>query len=190
MSPVRRKFSPSLHLLVVAVCLAITGTGAGAQPPSTAGADTARARLAPLTWLVGEWEGPVHLTAGGRKMTLTQRETVIEAANGTVLVVRGRGSLADPARGEREVFQAVGLLTYDVSVQRFRWVSSGGSGVIATTEPIVDGSSFVWSTPPRNGTQTRYTITRSAAGEWVEIGEESRDDVTWTRTLEMRLTKK
>lgn len=160
-----------------------------AQGPSTAGADTARARLAPLTWLVGEWSGPATITSGGRTFTLTQRETVQEAANGTVLIIRGRGSMKVGEAAEREVFQAAGLLTYDVGAERFTWVSSGGTGHLGITAATVNGSAFVWSMPDRGNVKTRYTISRTAAGEWYEVGEESTDGVQWTRTLEMRLKK-
>lgn len=160
-----------------------------AQAPSMAGADTARARLAPLTWLVGEWSGPATITSGGRTFTLTQRETVQQAANGTVLMIRGRGSMKDAAGAEREVFQAAGLLTYDVGAQRFTWVSSGGTGHLGVSAAAVTGSSFVWSMPDRGNIKTRYTISRTLEGEWYELGEESTDGATWTRTFEMTLKK-
>ncbi|MBC7843007.1 MAG: hypothetical protein H7099_11875 [Gemmatimonadaceae bacterium] len=160
-----------------------------AQPPSMPGADTARARLAPLKWLVGEWAGPATISSGGRTFTLTQRETVQEAANGTVLMIRGRGSMLDASKVEREVFQAAGLLTYDIGLRRFTWVSSGGTGHLGVTEALVTDSAFVWSTGDRGNMKTRYTITRTPAGEWYEVGEESSDGVTWKRTIEMRLVK-
>lgn len=170
--------------------LAVFPQALRAQAPSTAGADTARARLAPLTWLVGEWSGPATVTSGGRTFTLTQRETVEAAANGTVLMIRGRGSMKDASAVEREVFQAAGLLTYDVGTQRFTWVSSGGSGYLGITEASVNGTSFVWKLADRGNVRSRFTITQTPEGAWYEVGEESTDGVVWTRTIEMRLTKR
>lgn len=160
-----------------------------AQPPSTAGGDTARARMAPLRWLVGEWSGPASVTSGGRSFTLTQRETVQEAASGTVLLVQGRGSMTLANGTERNVFQAAGLLTYDVGAGKFTWVSSGGTGHLGVTEALVTGSSFVWSLARSEGKKTRYTISQTAAGEWYELGEESADGASWTKTFEMTLKR-
>ena len=170
--------------------LAVFPQALRAQAPSTAGADTARARLAPLTWLVGEWSGPATVTSGGRTFTLTQRETVEAAANGTVLMIRGRGSMKAASAVEREVFQAAGLLTYDVGTQRFTWVSSGGSGYLGITEASVNGTSFVWKLADRGNVRSRFTIMQTPEGAWYEVGEESTDGVVWTRTIEMRLTKR
>ena len=176
-------------VVIVLACGVALPMALRAQAPSTAGADTARARLAPLTWLVGEWSGPATVTSGGRTFTLTQRETVEAAANGTVLMIRGRGSMKEAKGAEREVFQAAGLLTYDVGTQRFTWVSSGGSGYLGVTAATVSGTSFVWSMADRGNLRSRFTITRSPEGEWCEVGEESSDGVVWARTIEMRLTK-
>ena len=186
-SPVARVIC---HLVGWCVAVGITQPHTlWAQAPSMAGSDTSRARLAPLTWLVGEWSGPATITSGGRTFALTQRETVQEAANGTVLMVRGRGSMTDATGVEREVFQAAGLLSYDVGTQRFTWVSSGGSGHLGISAATVNGSSFVWSMPDRGTIKTRYTISRTPEGAWYELGEESTEGVTWTRTLEMTLKR-
>jgi hypothetical protein len=160
-----------------------------AQPPANVTGDSARARMAPLTWLVGEWVGPASVTNAGRTFTLTQRETVQLAANGTALLVQGRGSMSLPNGSERNVFQAAGLLTYDVGASRFTWVSTGGTGHLGVTEPTVTGTSYVWSLTDGSGRRTRYTISQTAAGEWYEIGESSADGRTWEKTFEMTLKR-
>lgn len=177
-------------MIVVLVASSVTVRSAHAQRPPMASSDTARTRMAPLKWLVGEWAGPATVTSGARKFTLTQRETVIEAANGTVLMIQGRGSVAGANNTEREVFQAAGLLTYDVGASRFTWVSSGGTGHLGVSEAMVNGSSFVWSMSDGSGKKSRFTISLTAAGEWYELGEESTDGATWTKTIEMRLVKR
>lgn len=181
------------HVLWLAIAGALTALVAArplaAQPQSNAGGDTARARMAPLRWLVGEWAGPATITTGGRSFSLTQRETVLEAASGTVLIVQGRGEVSLANGTTRNVFQAAGLLTYDVGTGRFSWVSSGGTGHLGVTEALVTGSSFVWSLATRDGKNTRYTVSQTAAGEWYEIGEESADGSSWTKTFEMTLRR-
>lgn len=44
--------------------------------------------MARFAWLVGEWEGPATVSAGGRSMTLTQRETVQWSAKHTLLLIQ------------------------------------------------------------------------------------------------------
>ncbi len=51
-----------------------------------------------------------------------------------------------------------------------------------------DGA-FVWSmTHPQAG-RVRYTI-RVDAGRWHEVGESSRDGISWSRFFEMGLARK
>ena len=87
------------------------------------------------------------------------------------------------------MFQAAGLLTYDAGKRQFTWVSSGGSGYLGITEASVNGSTFIWSMADRGNLRTRFTISQAGDGAWYELGEESTDGVTWTRTIEMRLRK-
>jgi hypothetical protein len=165
-----------------------TGLSAEAQRPDMAAADTSRARLAPLTWLVGEWSGPAKVTAGPQTLTLTQRESVVEAANGTVLMIQGRGTMTGPDGKDREVFQAAGMLTYDVAARRFTWISSGGTGFLGVTEAVVTGNAFVWNMKDGSGNTVRYTISRTPEGAWREVGEFAKDG-GWIKTFEMTLTK-
>jgi hypothetical protein len=188
----RRSFAAASAFYVTrsAALMMVSAATVAAQAPSSAGADTARARMAPLRWLVGEWEGPATVTNGGRTFTLTQRESVQEAANGTVLLMQGRGSMTLPNGTERNVFQAAGLLTYEIEPRKFTWISSGGTGHLGTTEAVVTGTGYVWNLVRPTGTRTRYTISRSESDEWREIGEESTDGTRWTKTFEMTLTRK
>lgn len=154
---------------------------------------TAQEAMARFAWLEGEWEGPATAINGGRTFNLTQRESVQRAAMNTALIVQGRGSMKmAPDQPERLVFNAAGMLAYDGISGRFVFFSSSGSGQAQqfTAEPTgADG--FVWGYADGAGHRTRYTITRTARGEWHEIGETSTDDgKSWTRMFEMTLTRK
>lgn len=155
------------------------------QAQMKAAADTARLKLAPLTWMVGEWSGPASGSNGGQTFSLTQQETVVLAANGTVLMIRGEGLI-----GGKAVFQAAGLVAYDMGSRQFKWVSSGGTGYLGTSDAEVKGDTLVWYLVGAGGSRTRYTLWKSAQGEWREIGEVSRDNQSWTRTFEMTLVTK
>ncbi|MBC8087235.1 MAG: hypothetical protein H7Z40_08200 [Phycisphaerae bacterium] len=156
-----------------------------AFPEMAAMTDTSRARLQPLKWLVGEWVGPATGSNGGQSFTVTQHEKVIEGANGTVLLIQGRGAM-----GERTVFEAAGLISYDVGSRQFKWVSSGGTGHLGVSQAQVRGDTLVWTAPSGPSSRTRYTIWRSPKGEWREVGEATQDDKTWTKTFDMTLVKK
>lgn len=153
--------------------------------PSTALADTARLRLAPLKWLVGEWEGPATGTSAGRSFTVQQHETVIDAANGTVLLIQGRGKMEG-----QTVFEAAGLVSYDMGTRTFKWVSSGGTGYLGSSEAQVKGDTLIWFAPAGPKARTRYIIWKSAKGEWRETGETSEDNTNWVKTFDMTLVRK
>lgn len=181
-------------LLALSVCAealaaidlhAQTAAKAAAGPPPNAAADSARARLAPLKWMIGEWTGPATGTNGGQSFAVMQHESVKEAASGTVLMIQGRGSMDG-----RTVFEAAGLISFDMASQQFKWISSGGTGYLGISEAQVKGDTLIWFTPSGGGSRTRYTIWKSAKGEWREIGEMSRDNQQWTRTFEMTLVTK
>lgn len=166
----------------------LTVSGASAQSPSAqmkAAEDTSRLKLAPLTWMVGEWTGPANGSSGGQTFSVMQHEKVVLAASGTVLLIQGQGTM-----NGNPVFQAAGLISFDMGSHQFKWVSSGGTGYLGISEAEVRGDTLVWFTPGAGGSRTRYTIWKSAKGEWREIGEMSRDNGSWTRTFEMTLVTK
>lgn len=150
-----------------------------------ASTDTSRAKLAPLKWMLGEWSGPAGGTNGGQTYSVTQHEKVIEAAAGTVLMIQGRGVM-----NGQTAFEAAGMISYDMGSHQYKWISSGGNGYLGISEAQVKGDTLIWTTPGGGGSRTRYTIWKSAKGEWREIGEPSRDNQTWTRTFEMTLVTK
>ena len=147
--------------------------------------------MEPLQWLVGEWEGPAQLSFGeGQKMTITQRESVVSAAFGTALIIRGSGSFRTTA-GEREVFQAAALLSYDLKTRTYLFASSSGAGVAGSYQASVDGSVLTWSYIDPEGAHTRYVISRTDDDKWQETGEVSRDGgSSWKQNFVMTLNRK
>ncbi|MEO7360661.1 MAG: hypothetical protein ABI120_10045 [Gemmatimonadaceae bacterium] len=177
------------HLACAASLMSSTALAQASKSPQqiamAAATDSARARLAPLKWMVGEWTGPAGGSNGGQSFTVMQHEKVVEAASGTVLMIQGSGSM-----NGQVVFEAAGLLSYDMGSHQYKWISSGGTGYLGISEAVVKGDTLVWQMPGGGGTRTKYTIWRSAKGEWREIGESTADNLTWTRTFEMTLVTK
>lgn len=182
-----------LLAVAAAAALAAPRMTAHAQDPRAATTKAATDAMVRFAWMAGAWEGPASVQNAGRTFTLTQREEVRVSARGTALIIEGRGSMRmAPDRPEQEVFAAAGLLTYDATTSRYTFFSASGSGQASESqiEPLgADG--FVWGFRDAQGHRTRYTITRTAAGAWHEVGETSADGgTTWTKIMEMTLTKK
>lgn len=193
--PVRRT-SPIVRVVLAALLAApLCALPARAQTadPRAATLRNAQDAMARFAWLEGEWEGPAETINGGRTFTLTQRESVQRAAMNTALMIQGRGSMKmAPDQPERLVFNAAAMLAYDATTSRYIFFSASGSGQAQqfAAEPTGDDG-LIWTIVGPNGHRTRYTITRTPAGEWHEIGHTSTDDgKTWTRMFEMTLRKK
>lgn len=145
--------------------------------------------MAPFAWLVGEWEGPatVHI-AGGGTMSIVQRETVTSGAFGSALLVQGRGTMTVNGAA-RQVWDAAGLIGYDVPTKKFAMTSASGSGHMQMFGLTTQGEGLTWGFTA-DGTMNEYVITRTSDGKWKEVGRSSTDGgKSWTTTIEMLLTK-
>jgi hypothetical protein len=166
---------------------------AAASDPRTAGTRMSREAMARFAWLEGEWEGPVTVNSGGRSFTLTQREHVQASAMNTALIIQGRGSMKPAgAAEERLLFAAAGVLTFDVIANGYVFFAASGTGQAQQFRVTTHGEDgFAWGYTEPGGRQTRYVISRTAKGEWYELGEQSDDGGrSWTKSLEMTLVKK
>lgn len=188
--------SRALPLLVALVAIVVTPSRSRAQGADERAAmeamkAAAERAMAPMRWLVGDWEGPATITiAPGRTMTLTQRETVRAGAFDGALIIQGRGSMM-AGGSESTVFEAAGLLAYDAHSKRFLFASSSGSGAAGVHETTVEGTTLTWAYTMGPGTKTRYIISRTADDRWHEVGAVSRDGgATWTTNFEMTLQRK
>ncbi len=175
-------------VLLVGALLGVPAVSA--QRPSSAMADSARQSLAPLKWMMGEWSGQATVTNGAQQFAITQHESVVDAASGTVLLIQGRGTIpVANGVGVRTVFESAGLLSFDMASRQFKWVASGGTGYLGISDAQVRSDTLVWFTSDASGARVRYTICHSAAGEWHETGETSNDGLTWLRSFQMTLVR-
>ena len=176
-------------MLRVMVVVGLTGgaTGvAGQVLPPVAG------EMGAAGWLVGEWEGAGWIEDGGRRAEFRSREVVEPRMGGRVLVVEGHHTAEIPGMGEVPVHQALGVLSWDGRAGKwvFRTYTARGGQGEANEAEVADGR-MVWGyDDPRMG-RVRYTITRTEAGEWREVGDASSDGgATWRRFFEMVLTRR
>jgi hypothetical protein len=161
---------------------------ARSQDPGAA----ARAAMEKLAWIEGDWVGPAWYQMGPRRSTANQSEKIYRAAGGTVLIIHGLGTAADPgAPPNTVVHDAFAVLSYDAATQKYTLRSHVASGYSMETAAEVGDRKIVWGMDVPGMGKSRYTVTLTPAGEWVEIGERSTDQgVTWTRIMEMTLKKR
>lgn len=176
---------PAVILTMAAGCWA-PGAAAQVLPPVPP-------RIEMLEWMVGEWEGGGWTTLGpSGRSEFKGTEWVERRMGGRLIVVEGAFTAwMGPELGDRPVHQALGVFSFDPAGERltFRTYTASGEGGDARAEVREDGA-VVWGFEHARTGKVRYTITRTAAGEWHETGERSSDGVTWTRFLEMTLTRR
>ena len=184
-----KKTMTARAILTTAAVLLILAAAptAPAQPPEPPSLEP----MQRLAFLVGTWEGEGWIELQpGRRATFTSREVVEPRLGGRVLVVEGLHHAPIPDQPEPvAVHHALGVFSHDEAKgYRFRtWLANGHGGDYGAR--LEDGA-LIWGyDDPRRG-EVRYTITLSEAGEWVEVGDASRDGETWHRFFEMRLSKR
>lgn len=153
--------------------LLVAATPIGAQAPRAIPVNVTA--LGRLDFLLGEWEGDGWILLGrGERRTFHQRETVRSAAGGTVVVIDGLGTSTDAGREGETVHQAFAVVTYDSATAKLRWRAYRATGEETVAEPMVERDTLVWGMelgPGGRGGRIRFTIRRTATGEWNEIGE-------------------
>lgn len=88
------------------------------------------------------------------------------------------------------VHDAFATIWWDADADRYRMRAHLANGQAVDAEPVVSADTLVWGFRHPHAGQIRYTITRTADGDWHEIGERSSDGRTnWMRIIKMRLTK-
>jgi hypothetical protein len=156
----------------------------GYQPPNLAEQREAMARLAPL---IGRWSGEAQVLSP-HNVLVHQTEAVETALDGALLVVRGVG-YANAEHAGAPVFQAMAVISYDVANNAYEFRSYANGHANTAIGEVLDDGAFRWSLRPGGPVRIQYTI-RVDGDVWTEIGEMSRDDgQSWTRTIEMRLTR-
>jgi hypothetical protein len=143
-----------------------------------------------FSWMTGDWKGEAwYLDRDQKKVQIVQNEHIIARLNGAIITMEGTGY--DIPAGTQEakvVFQAFGILTYDLSNSKYVLRAYQGANFIDSDfTPNPDGS-FSWGIDVSYG-KTRYKVRLTPEGKWNEVGEFSRDGTEWVKNFEMTLTK-
>jgi hypothetical protein len=174
-------------LLSALLFLPLSAQDAKAPDPKAAAAVMTPAEaMKKLAFLLGEWKGTGSFAFGpDRKVSFDQRETVEAKLNGALMVVEGLGTA-----GGRAVHQAYGIFSYDPVRKAYNFRAYLSDGRFRDMDVFEAGEGgFSWGMTEAGGAQIRYTMSRGAAGEWIEKGARSLDGKAWTPFFEMSLAK-
>lgn len=136
-------------------------------------------------FLVGRWKGSGWIVLGqNNRQTFTIDETLQSKLNGTIVVIEGVGKNAE----KTIIHNAFAVISYNAEKQTCRWnaYTKDGFSMEATAE--VSDKKIIWGFQSQFG-QVRYTITLTEKGNWLEVGEFSRDGTNWFKNFEMELKK-
>jgi hypothetical protein len=156
---------------------------------STELADRARAALAPLSALVGQWEGDAWAVTGpGPRKRYRQFEDVVHGAGGTVLIVRGTGrSMQAPDSGQ-VAFEAAAMIWFDPDSSKLRMRAHRAEGLSIVPEIELRPDTLVWGFPVPGG-RVRYVIAYNRT-DWHEVGHFLREGAAPMLFIDMRLKRK
>ena len=145
-----------------------------------------------LDFLAGEWKGEAWYQMGpnAKREYVLQHEKVTPRAGGNALLIEGvgRAKKEDGTAGE-VVHDALAMLRWDDAAKKYRFSTAvAGRGTAEPDFDVTGPNKAVWSMSVPQGTM-RYTITLTEKGEWLEVGEFSRDGEKWSKFLEMTLAK-
>ncbi len=158
-------------------------------PPDFGGAIQVE-KMKPIQFLVGNWKGSGFYLAGERKIEVECSERVESAAGGTCLLIVGKHFMKGPNDQKLLIHDTAAMVRFDPNANKHRILTQLANGLGNDFELNVVEKGFDWGHKTEIAGTTRYTMTLTEKGEWFEIGERSTDDgKTWTKFLEMRMSK-
>ncbi|HEX8266314.1 MAG TPA: hypothetical protein VF596_12990 [Pyrinomonadaceae bacterium] len=158
---------------------------------ATASATSAAPEMKKMDFLVGQWQGEGWMMFGpSDRRTFRQTETVQSKVAGTVLVIEGLGKGKIANKGEEvTIHSAFAVISFDKDANVYRWRAFKADGTSFDVVPQVMENSIVWGFKDVRAGDIRFTIKLNEKGQWVEIGEISRDSKTWNKFFEMILNR-
>jgi len=122
---------------------------------------------------------------------LKQKEHVEYRVGKTIITMEGTGFFEKTDAAEAEVvFQAFGILTYDLTNSKFVIRAYNGGFFIDSDLVSNEDGSYSWGMEFPSG-RIRYTLRLTEDGKWKEVGEFSNDGGSnWFQTFEMNLSRR
>ena len=175
----------TIRTTVLLVCLLPALASAQARGSTDA---KAKAALAPLSKLVGQWEGEARVSLiPGQAQVVRQREDVTLGAGGTTMLVKGTGRITTPAGKDSVVFQANATVYYDDAQSRLRVRAHTAMGDSVNADIELKPDTLIWGFPIQGG-RVRFTIAYSST-DWHEVGHFIPNGGQPIPTIDTRLKK-
>jgi hypothetical protein len=172
-------------MLRVFLALLMLPLSLSAQQPGMPDGSRERAAIAPLTKLVGTWEGDASAMVGSGQMEpARQHEEVSLGAGGTVVIVRGTGRLK---RDNRVIHDAAAMIWFDVATSKLKMRAHRMEGISVEPDLEFNGDTLIWGFAVPGG-RVRYTTAFSDT-DWHEVGHFIREGAPPVLMMEMRLKK-
>jgi hypothetical protein len=146
--------------------------------------------LRPLSYLVGQWEGPAwYMTPDGNRVDVIQTEDVFAGAGGHVLVVQGTGYLRqeDGSPGAAQ-FNALGVISFDPESGR-HYVDAFNEGRHIRTEVVPTEDGFEWGFEAGGRTVRYVTRMEDDGNRWVETGHVLVGPDRWVPFVELNVSR-
>ena len=140
-----------------------------------------------LEWMVGEWSGEASIQMGPGKPELTKMtESIQSKLGGKAILIQGLGKDDKGAT----VHESLAVIAYNETAKKYELESWTARYPHVESWFEVGDQSAQWGFDTPQGGKVRYSISRTEKGQWLEIGEFSRDGNQWMKFFEMTLTKK
>ncbi len=159
----RFSIRPILPLIFIAALFSIP---LSAQQPSSNSVEVQRQAMKKLSFLAGQWSGPVTIVRGpAGSLSLTQSESVQYKLDGLVMLIQGKSVGAD---GKAQ-FQALATISYDDSSQSYH-IRAYNDRRYVDSKLTVLATGFEWgfAAGPAHIVNTMHL---TAKGEWQESSE-------------------
>ncbi len=153
---------------------------------------TQKESIKKLSWLLGEWSGTSVVNMGGKKNSIVYvNESVRPSLDSTIYIIKGQGFEKDSlTKKDIIVHDAFAVVSFDEKLNKFRWSAWRiPGGTYGDLEITLGDKSFEWSTNVQGG-QTRYKARLNEKGQWIEVGEFSKDGIKWFKYITLTLNKK
>lgn len=173
---------------LVVVSLLVVAQSAIAQTPTTSPAS----RLGVFGAYQGAWEGEAWMIRGPEgRITVRQQEWVSLEAGGTVVTVKGLGTISRAGKLDTVhlAFAVIHPSLREEGAVIMRAFTTDGRWLDPAITRTPNG--YNWTmTDPRAG-QIKYEMSFDEQGRWIENGYFSRDNgTTWQQFMGMVLTRK
>lgn len=164
-----------------------TATATAQKPPAPN-----NDKIKVLTPWVGHWKGEsVSQMGPGEPKKSTVDERIESRLDGAILLIEGIGKTVDAnTKQEKIVHHALAILSYDQTDQQYKFRSylDNGRSTDAWFEVLSD-TEYKWGFDTPRGKMQYFITIDLAKKTWIEKGEFSADGKTWTKFIDMNLTK-